>query len=47
MPNNGSGFFPNVTVTSVATPYNRLAAELQCLINFNRSTLTLTLTDQL
>ena len=28
-PNDGSGFFPNVTVTSVATPYNRLAAELQ------------------
>jgi hypothetical protein len=23
-------FFPNVTVTSVATPYNRLEAELQC-----------------
>jgi hypothetical protein len=29
-PNGGSGFSLNVTVTSVATPYNRLAAELQC-----------------
>ena len=29
-PNDRPGFFPNVTVTSVATPYNRLAAELQC-----------------
>ena len=28
-PNDGSGFFPNVTVTCVATSYNRLAAELQ------------------
>jgi hypothetical protein len=29
-PNDGSGFPPNVTVTSVATPYNRLTAGLQC-----------------
>ena len=29
-PNDGPGFPPNVTVTSVATPYKRLAAELQC-----------------
>jgi hypothetical protein len=29
-PNNGSKKISNVTVTSVATPYNRLAAELQC-----------------
>jgi hypothetical protein len=33
MPNNGSGFPPNVTMTSVATPYNGLAAELQCFPN--------------
>jgi hypothetical protein len=26
--NDGPGFSPNVTVTSVATPYNRLADEL-------------------
>ena len=31
-PNDGSGFYPNVTVSSVATPYNRLAAELPCFL---------------
>jgi hypothetical protein len=29
-PNDDSGFPPNVTVSSVATQYNRLAADLQC-----------------